>query len=165
MDDKPIVFGNQPVRRIYDEKKEKWYFSVVDIIAVLIEQSNFQLARNYWKVLKKRLATEGSEVTNCNQLKLSASDGKMRLTDVADTEIRITTTENQDYLSLTDMIRAKDGDFFISDWLRNRNTVEFLGMWESINNPNFNYGEFATIKLDVGTNSLVITPQKWISKI
>ena len=85
--------------------------------------------------------------------------------NVKGTEIRIITTENQNYLSLTDMIRAKDGDFFISDWLRNRNTVEFLGMWESINNPNFNYGEFATIKLDVGTNSFVMTPRKWISKI
>lgn len=51
-----------------------------------------------------------------------------------------------DYLSLTDMIKAKDGDFFISDWLRNRNTVEFLGIWEQIHNPDFNYGEFATIK-------------------
>jgi hypothetical protein len=48
-----------------------------------------------------------------------------------------------DYISLTDMIKAKDGDFFISDWLRNRNTVEFLGIWEQIHNPDFNYGEFA----------------------
>lgn len=49
-----------------------------------------------------------------------------------------------DYISLTDMIKAKDGDFFISDWLRNRNTVEFLGIWEQIHNPDFNYGEYAT---------------------
>ena len=52
-------------------------------------------------------------------------------------------------ISLTDMIRAKDGDFFISDWLRNRNTVEFLGIWESLHNPDFNYGEFAIIKSQV----------------
>ena len=51
-----------------------------------------------------------------------------------------------DYISLTDMLKAKDGDFFISDWLRNRNTVEYLGIWERIHNPDFNYGEFATIK-------------------
>ena len=56
-------------------------------------------------------------------------------------------------MRLTDTCRAKDGDFFISDWLRNRNTVEFLGVWESVNNPNFNYGEFATIRSQVGLNT------------
>ncbi len=54
--------------------------------------------------------------------------------------------EGDDFISLTDMLKAKDGDFFISDWLRNRNTVEFLGIWEKLHNPSFNYGEFATIK-------------------
>ena len=58
-------------------------------------------------------------------------------------QIAIISKSDRDYISLTDMLRAKDGDFFISDWLRNRNTVEFLGIWEGINNPNFNYGEFA----------------------
>lgn len=58
-----------------------------------------------------------------------------------------------DYISLTDMIKAKDGDFFISDWLRNRNTVEYLGIWERIHNPDFNYGEFSTIKSQAGLNS------------
>jgi hypothetical protein len=53
--------------------------------------------------------------------------------------------ENEDYISLTDMLKSKDGNFFISDWLRNRNTLEYLGIWEKIHNPNFNYGEFATI--------------------
>ena len=62
-------------------------------------------------------------------------------------EITIIKQYNKDYISLTDMLKAKDGDFFISDWLRNRNTVEFLGIWESIYNPDFNYGEFATIKI------------------
>ncbi len=57
----------------------------------------------------------------------------------------IAVTEDN-YISLTDMLKAKDGDFFIADWLRNRNTLEYMGIWERINNPEFNYGEFATIK-------------------
>ena len=81
------VFENFKIRRIYDEKSETWFFSVVDIIQVLIQQSDFQAARNYWKVLKNRLNKEGSEsVTKCNRLKLPAEDGKMRFTDVADPE-------------------------------------------------------------------------------
>ena len=63
--------------------------------------------------------------------------------EVQGTEVSILTRDNKDYISLTDMVKAKDGNFFISDWLRNRNTVEFLGIWEEIHNPNFNYGEFA----------------------
>lgn len=59
-------------------------------------------------------------------------------------ENTITVTPDN-YISLTDMLKAKDGDFFISDWLRNRNTVEYLGIWERVHNPDFNYGEFATI--------------------
>jgi len=62
------------------------------------------------------------------------------------------------------MLRAKDGEFFISDWLRNRNTVEFLGIWERINNPNFNYGEFATIKSQAGLNSYKISVKEWVKK-
>ena len=81
------IFETYKIRRIYDEQKEVWYFSVIDIVAVLIEQRDFQLARNYWKVLRNRLAKEGSEVvTNCNRLKLLAQDGKMRETDVANVE-------------------------------------------------------------------------------
>ena len=71
---------------------------------------------------------------------------KNKKIEVKGTEITIINNDNQDFISLTDMLRAKDGDFFISDWLRNRNTVEFLGIWESVYNPNFNYGEFAIIK-------------------
>lgn len=79
------VFENFKIRRVYDEKLEIWYFSVVDIIAALIQQPDYQAARNYWKVLKNRLKKEGSQtVTNCNRLKLPAEDGKLRLTDVAD---------------------------------------------------------------------------------
>ena len=66
--------------------------------------------------------------------------------DIQGTSVAVVTSPQGDYISLTDMLRAKDGDFFISDWLRNRNTVEFLGIWESIYNPGFNCGEFATIK-------------------
>ena len=67
-------------------------------------------------------------------------------------------------ISLTDMLKSKDGDFFISDWLRNRNTVEFLGIWESVNNPNFNYGEFAIIKSQAGLNSYKISVKQWVNK-
>jgi len=80
------LFEEKKVRTIWDDELEKWYFSIVDIIQVLTE-SDFQRARNYWKVLKNRLMNEGNEtVTKCNQLKLLAEDGKMRLTDVADKE-------------------------------------------------------------------------------
>jgi hypothetical protein len=81
------IFNDKKIRSNWDEQQEKWYFSIVDVVAVLTDQPNFQLARNYWKVLKNRLLKEGNEtVTNCNRLKLIAEDGKMRLTDVADTE-------------------------------------------------------------------------------
>ena len=81
------VFEQFKIRRHYNEQSEKWYFSVIDIIAVLTEQTDYQVARNYWKVLKSRLKKEGSEVvTKCNRLKLFAEDGKMRETDVADVE-------------------------------------------------------------------------------
>ncbi|MBC8378921.1 MAG: hypothetical protein H8E62_07090 [Planctomycetes bacterium] len=81
------IFEDYKIRRLYDEKAETWFFSVVDIIQVLIQQPDYQAARNYWKVLKNRLKKEGSEtVTNCNRLKMIAEDGKMRLTDVASPE-------------------------------------------------------------------------------
>ena len=81
------LFNDRKIRTHWDEDQEKWYFSIVDIVGVLSNQPHFQAARNYWKVLKNRLVNEGNEtVTNCNQLKLLAEDGKMRLTDVADTE-------------------------------------------------------------------------------
>ncbi len=83
---------------------------------------------------------------------------------VRDTPIRIVKVGDEDYISLTDMLQAKDGDFFISDWLRNRNTVEFLGIWESVNNPDFNYGEFAIIKSQAGLNSYKISVKEWVAK-
>jgi hypothetical protein len=69
-----------------------------------------------------------------------------------------------DYISITDMLNAKDGDFFISDWLRNRNTVEFLGIWEKLHNPSFNYGEFAIIKSNVGLNNYKLSVKEWVNR-
>src|SRR5437016_9936053 len=81
------LFEDYQIRRIYDEETETWFFSVIDIVQVLTQQTDYQLARNYWKVLKNRLKAEGSEtVTKCNRLKLTAEDGKSRLTDVATAE-------------------------------------------------------------------------------
>lgn len=89
---------------------------------------------------------------------------KRSIIEVQGTSVSILSKSGQDYISLTDMIRAKDGDFFIADWLRNRNTVEFLGIWESVFNPAFNYGEFATIKSQVGLNSYKISVKDWAEK-
>lgn len=81
------LFEEKKIRSVWDDKEEKWYFSIVDVCAVLTEQPDAEHARNYWKVLKHRLIKEGNQtVTTCNQLKLRAADGKLRLTDVADTE-------------------------------------------------------------------------------
>lgn len=81
------LFGSDKIRAVWDDEQEKWYFSVVDVVAVLTESKDFQTARKYWNKLKQRLREEGFEpVTNCHQFKMPAADGKMRLTDVADTE-------------------------------------------------------------------------------
>lgn len=81
------LFGGDKIRAIWNDEQEKWYFSIVDVVAVLTESKDFQTARKYWNKLKQRLKEEGFEpVTNCHQLKMPAADGKMRLTDVADTE-------------------------------------------------------------------------------
>lgn len=87
MKDNIKLFEEKSVRTVWDSEKEEWYFSIVDVVGVLTDQPSHQGARNYWKVLKSRLTTEGNQtVTNCNRLKLRAEDGKMRLTDVANTE-------------------------------------------------------------------------------
>ncbi|MCP4459606.1 MAG: Bro-N domain-containing protein [Cytophagales bacterium] len=81
------LFEQKQVRTHWDDDAEKWYFSIVDVMSILTDQKDHQGARNYWKVLKSRLLKEGNEtVTVCNRLKMLAQDGKMRLTDVADTE-------------------------------------------------------------------------------
>ena len=72
--------------------------------------------------------------------------------------------ENEDYISITDMIKSKDGNFFVTDWLRNRNTIEFLGIWEELHNPNFNYGEFAIIKSKAGLNNYKLSAKEWVEK-
>ncbi len=87
MNDKVQLFEDQSIRTAWVEEEEEWYFSIVDVVGALTEQPDFDEARNYWKVLKSRLKDEGNQlVTNCNQLKMRAQDGKMRLTDVANTE-------------------------------------------------------------------------------
>ncbi len=88
----------------------------------------------------------------------------MRELNVLDTKITYFNMNNEDYISLTDMLKSKDGDFFISDWLRNRNTIEFLGIWEELHNPIFNYGEFAIIKSQAGLNSYKISVKEWVNK-
>jgi hypothetical protein len=83
----PAIFEDREIRRLYDEKTETWFFSVVDIVQILTQQPDFQTARKYWNKLKERLRKEGSQsVTNCHRLKLPASDGKSYLTDVANAE-------------------------------------------------------------------------------
>jgi len=76
---------------------------------------------------------------------------------IKDTEVTVVKVANADYICLTDMIKAKDGDFFVADWLRNRNTLEYIGIWEQVNNPDFNYGEFATIRNKSGLNNFKIS--------
>jgi len=81
------IFDTFKIRRHYDEEKEIWYFSVIDIVAALTDQNDYQVARKYWNKLKERLKKEGSElVTNCHQLKLLSADGKRYFTDIADVE-------------------------------------------------------------------------------
>lgn len=92
------------------------------------------------------------------------SKAKTSTIAVRGTAISILTGKDGDFISLTDMLKAKDGEFFISDWLRNRNTVEFLGIWESVFNPDFNYGEFATIRSQAGLNSYKISVKEWVQK-
>lgn len=83
---------------------------------------------------------------------------------IKDTEITVVQVSEVDYICLTDMIKAKDGDFFVTDWLRNRNTLEYIGIWEHVNNPDFNYGEFATIRNKSGLNSFKISVKEFVEK-
>lgn len=83
---------------------------------------------------------------------------------VLDTEVTVVKVNNEDYFCLTDMIKAKDGDFFVTDWLRNRNTLEYLGVWERVYNPLFNYGEFASIKSQSGLNSFKISVKEFVAR-
>ena len=77
------LFEERKVRTMWDDTEEKWYFSIVDVVAILTDSKDYQTARNYWKVLKNRLKKEGNEtVTNCNRLKMLAADGKMRICEI-----------------------------------------------------------------------------------
>lgn len=84
--------------------------------------------------------------------------------NVKDTEVSVIRINDEDYISLTDMLKAKDGEFFFSNWLRNRNTVEFLGIWEKLNNPDFNCAEFDIIKSQAGLNSYRLSAKEWMQK-
>ena len=83
---------------------------------------------------------------------------------VKETEVNVLKVNQEDYISLTDMLRVKDGDFFFYNWLRNRNTIEFLGIWETVNNPNFNSVEFDRIKSVAGLNSFRLSAKEWVEK-
>lgn len=83
---------------------------------------------------------------------------------VQNTEINVIKVNGEDYICLTDMLHAKDGDFFITDWLRNRNTLEYIGIWEKVYNPSFNYGEFAIIRNKSGLNSFKISVKEFVAK-
>ncbi len=89
---------------------------------------------------------------------------KNKTINVKGLDITIIDQAGEKYISLTDMLKAKDGDYFIGDWLRNRNTIEFLGVWESVYNPNFNYVEFDTIKSQAGLNSYRLSVKEWVEK-
>lgn len=93
-----------------------------------------------------------------------ASTTKKSIIEVQGIGITVLSSQEGDSIPLTDMLKAKDGDYFVADWLRNRNTVEFLGIWEHIHNPSFNYGEFDTIKSQAGLNSYRISVKDWMSK-
>ena len=84
--------------------------------------------------------------------------------NVQGTEITILKIKAEDYICLTDMLKAKDGDFFITDWLRNRNTLEYIGIWEKFNNPDFNYGEFAIIRNSAGLNNFKISVKEFVER-
>ena len=80
------------------------------------------------------------------------------------TQITVIKKNEDDYISLTDMLKAKDGEFFFSNWLRNRNTIEFLGIWEQLMNPNFNCAEFEGIKNAAGLNRFILSVKQWVEK-
>ena len=90
------------------------------------------------------------------------SEKHTKTISVEGTEITILQIDDTDYICITDMLKAKDGDFVVKDWLRNRNTIEFLGVWESLYNPSFNRVEFDAFRSQAGLNSFVMTPQKWV---
>lgn len=89
---------------------------------------------------------------------------KLKKIEVEGTTIGIVNHNEEDYISLTDMLKAKDGSFFISDWLRNANTLDYIKAWETMNNPHFNYGEFATIRQEAGSNSFKVSVKELMER-
>ena len=93
----------------------------------------------------------------------NTADNMAKIT-VQNTQITVIKQNEDDYISLTDMLKAKDGEFFFSNWLRNRNTIEFLGIWERLMNPNFNCAEFDIIKSQAGLNRFRLSAKEWTEK-
>jgi len=89
---------------------------------------------------------------------------KKETINVQGTEVSVMRMNSQDYICISDMIKAKEGEFFISDWLRNRNTLEYIDIWERIHNPIFNYGEFAIIKSQSGLNRFKVSVRELVEK-
>jgi hypothetical protein len=83
---------------------------------------------------------------------------------IKETDISVISINNEDYICITDILKAKDGDFFVADWLRNRNTLEYIGIWEQVYNPDFNYGEFAIIKSKAGLNNFKVSAKELVEK-
>ena len=95
---------------------------------------------------------------------INTEDCFMSKITVKDTEINITKINDEDYICITDMLKAKDGDFFITDWLRNRNTLEYIGTWESVYNPDFNFEEFSKITSRSGLNNFKISVKEFVER-
>jgi hypothetical protein len=96
--------------------------------------------------------------------RLNQKEVVMAKITIKNTEVTVVKIDDAEYLCLTDMIKAKDGDFFVTDWLRNRNTLEYIGIWEQINNPDFNYGEFASIRNKSGLNNFKISVKEFAER-
>src|SRR3989304_5266143 len=152
------VFENFKIRRIYDEKSETWFFSVVDIIQALIQQPNYQTARKYWNKLKERLKTEGSQlVTNCHQLKMTAGDGKMRLTDVANPK-----TQNlRDHMREAELICTASADLSTRQIAE---TMEAAGMEENkvAGKTGGGIAKRARLELEEKTGKKVVSGQNYL---
>jgi hypothetical protein len=111
-----------------------------------------------------RSGRNGSSRRRVDDVVVGLEGETMAKIDVKGTSITVFSDKDMDFISLTDMLKAKDGDFFVSDWLRNRNTVEFLGVWEQVHNPDFNYGGFAIIKSLAGLNNYKLSVKEWIAQ-
>ena len=110
-----------------------------------------------------KLSVIGGKVVTLQRKVCKTADNMAKIT-VQNTQITVIKQNEDDYISLTDMLKAKDGEFFFSNWLRNRNTIEFLGIWERLMNPNFNCAEFDIIKSQAGLNRFRLSAKEWTEK-